>query len=60
MDEERMVCETCWGEGSGEECELKMDWVNYGTAWVICPDCKGTGHYEETAESGRPSGEDSV
>lgn len=39
-----VVCETCWGEGSGEECELEMDWVNYGTNWVMCPDCKGTGY----------------
>ncbi len=42
-DEEDAVCETCWGEGSGEECELEMDWINYGSAWVLCPDCKGTG-----------------
>ncbi len=42
-DEDDAVCETCWGEGSGEECELEGDWVNYGRDWVLCPDCKGTG-----------------
>jgi DnaJ-class molecular chaperone len=43
FDDDAMICETCWGEGSGEECEMMLDWVNYGTAWITCPDCKGTG-----------------
>ncbi len=47
------VCETCWGEGSGEEAELEMDWINYGTDWVMCPDCKGTGYQSRPASAER-------
>jgi hypothetical protein len=45
LQDDEMLCETCWGEGAGEECELEMDWVNYGRSWVLCPDCRGTGRH---------------
>lgn len=46
QDDDDMLCETCFGEGSGEECELEMDWVNFARDWVTCPDCKGSGRHE--------------
>ena len=37
------TCMTCGGEGAGPENELEADGVNYGSGWVVCPDCRGTG-----------------
>ena len=43
LADEENSCLTCHGEGAGEECELELDWINYGRDWVTCPDCGGTG-----------------